>query len=808
MLSSSETASPPVSRRHDLIIRPVGESGECVVKDPASASYYQLGAEEAFLLSALDGTRNGTLICDSYQQRFNKALTESELQEFIDYARAVGFVGPLKQAPDGSSQAQAEPAQPQNSLNSRQSILYWRMRLFSPDALLNRLEPGLRFLFTPALVMFLTAAGLFSAGIVWFNRAELISQFADALRPRTLFLAWLCIASVTLIHEFAHGLACKRFGGRVSEIGFLLMFLMPCFYCNVSDAWLFRERYKRVWVTLAGPCCDVLLWSAAVLIWRVSMLDSLLNYLAWITLSVLGVRILLNFNPLMRLDGYYLLSDCAGVTNLQQTSWEYVRAHLRWALFGCPFPGRLPRSTFLLIYGTLSWWYAFIMLGTIAYFLTCAAAAKLGVFGILLGAGFGVVLLRGIFRGFWTEEARMSLGMRRLLFWSAVLCSIVAALVFIKMDDTVTANMLIRATRRAEVRASAAGFLREVHVSDGDRVNAKARIARIEIPDLQSRLNQKRLEIEELEARQRLLSAGVRQEEIKEARERIKRSEAWLEVAKAALKQRKLALDAELTELDWRIRQFKIEVQGAEETFTQTTALLAKGAISQQEHNDRQRKLQVLQTQLEQIQAQRAARQAAGTQEKEDEIARRELEVSEARGRLALLQAGTRVEELEAIHAQIARLREEHCFLEIQQQRLNVESPVGGLVATPHLAQKIGQYVREGEVICEVEDPRDLNAELVLSEQDASLVGRERMVSLYPRVMPMVALSASVERLATRVVPGQAQGSLTVYCQLKEFAPELRPGMTGHARIHCGRKPLGQILYERLVRSIRTEFWW
>src|SRR5439155_627039 len=86
---------------------------------------------------------------------------------------------------------------------------------------------------------------------------------AYALRWEVAALAWLTLLGVAMVHEFAHGLTCKHHGGEVHEIGFLLLFLMPCFYCNVSDAWLIREKSKRLGVTLAGAYCDQWLWAHA-----------------------------------------------------------------------------------------------------------------------------------------------------------------------------------------------------------------------------------------------------------------------------------------------------------------------------------------------------------------------------------------------------------------------------------------------------------------------------------------------------------------------------------------------------------------
>jgi hypothetical protein len=88
------------------------------------------------------------------------------------------------------------------------------------------------------------------SSLVWANRQGLAHSLLNSSRWETAVLAWVVLLFVTMCHEFAHGLTCKHYGGEVHEVGFLLIFFMPCFYCNVSDAWLFKEESKRLWVTL------------------------------------------------------------------------------------------------------------------------------------------------------------------------------------------------------------------------------------------------------------------------------------------------------------------------------------------------------------------------------------------------------------------------------------------------------------------------------------------------------------------------------------------------------------------------------
>src|SRR5207248_8674086 len=136
---------------------------------------------------------------------------------------------------------------------------------------------------------------------------ELASPVAQVWHWDVMALVWLTLLLTIAFHEFAHGLTCKHFGGEVHEIGFLLLYFVPCFYCNVSDAWLFPARAKRMWVTFAGGYCDLVLWALSAFAWRLTVPDSPLNYLAWMVFTVCGMRIFFNLNPLLKLDGYYLL---------------------------------------------------------------------------------------------------------------------------------------------------------------------------------------------------------------------------------------------------------------------------------------------------------------------------------------------------------------------------------------------------------------------------------------------------------------------------------------------------------------------
>src|SRR5262249_32880413 len=158
------------------------------------------------------------------------SLSEDDLDEFIEGARSQGLL------------LEAAVAHPPPGC--RQSILHWRKSFFDPDRLFTWLAPKLWFFWTRTFLVFSAGCILLACGLIWVNRHELAGSFPHALRWETAVLVWLTVLVVTLLHESAHGLTCKHHGGEVHEVGFLLLCLIPCFYCNVSDAWLFREKSR------------------------------------------------------------------------------------------------------------------------------------------------------------------------------------------------------------------------------------------------------------------------------------------------------------------------------------------------------------------------------------------------------------------------------------------------------------------------------------------------------------------------------------------------------------------------------------
>ena len=238
-----------VKMRSDLVVSRQGtpEKSVFVIKDPARERFFRFGEKEHFITQQLDGVTPPETVQQRVQERFDAPLSPETLQQFIDRLGRLGLLEQEQLAANGGH----APGR------IRGNVFYLRLKAFNPDRLLDRMVVRLRFLFTPAFVWLSALTILFAAGTTVANWSEIRGDFGRLYSFSSLFLAYVTMLGVITAHEFAHGLTCKNFGGSVREIGFLLLYFQPAFFCNVSDAWLFPEKSKRLGDLCRGLLRDV-----------------------------------------------------------------------------------------------------------------------------------------------------------------------------------------------------------------------------------------------------------------------------------------------------------------------------------------------------------------------------------------------------------------------------------------------------------------------------------------------------------------------------------------------------------------------
>ncbi len=810
----SVTSEIPPRLSSAIVISPVDREGFVVVKNQVKRTYLRLGEQETFLLCKFDGQSSYGSIIDEFETRFGESISCDDIQGFVDSAKTHGL---LTLHRDSSSDRDQESPQSTGRIGlvrksiaaaRKQSILYFRVPLFDPDKTLDWLSPINRWLFSVQLAMLALVLGAWAMLTFWLNCEAIALQVLGLFSWQALGVVFLTAMLVTVLHEFGHGLACKKFGGEVREMGFLWLFFTPCFYCNVSDAWLLPSRWNRFIISAAGTYVDFLIWILSVAVWRTTVEGTLVNLMALAVVSTCGIRVFFNINPLMRLDGYYALCDALGQHNLRRRSRARLMEFVRWILWGAPRPKPIGDGTTLLTYGVVSWLFIVPFIAFLGYQLTRWLNSLVGIVSIIAGVTFVTVLLKRYFRGTLGEEFGNMLSKRkmRLLF----LLGIFAGIMFIPLKHRVGGEFQVKPLVHWEVRAPIAGFLREIHIKEGDCVIPDQMVARIEVPELASRTSQKKSEIREVEAILNRLTAGPRCEEIREQKARIHRAEEWRQLAESDLKRATESLKQELASLDIRLARAKKESEYRQTIETQAQQLADQGGLAGRQLMSIKKNVFDAQSEFDELNSQKRARAAEGVISYEGEFARREKELADHRSTLILMEAGSRPEDIEAQQAKLVRLNQELRHLEEQGRLQLIHCPVQGTVITSRLSDKIGQYFPIGSEICIVEDLNQLEAEIAVPEQDAQILLPNQPVVLKPRSLPLVSIDGKVDRIASAAATPlnpAARKTVTVYCRIDNVNSELRAGMTGYGRVNFGRRPLGWLIYKRGVRLLRSEFW-
>jgi putative peptide zinc metalloprotease protein len=318
--------------RPDLNIAPQKYEGRTywVVKDPVSMRYYRFKEQEHFLLQFMDGDHTLDEAQKEYEKRFRpERLKLEDLEHFGQQLLTAGLA--QNESPRAGKQLYDRRKKRLRSewLQALTNILYIKIPLFDPDKLLIRMMPWCGWLFSG---WFLLLAHLYFLGALLFVALH-FEVFYDRL-PRyqefftfgNLGWMWLALGVVKVIHEFGHGLSCRKYGGEVHEMGALFLCLSPCLYCNVSDAWTMPSKWKRIIISYAGIYIELAIAATATFVWWYTPSHPFVNNLALCLMVVCSVStVVFNANPLMRYDGYYVMADWLEIPNLRDRSNRFLK---------------------------------------------------------------------------------------------------------------------------------------------------------------------------------------------------------------------------------------------------------------------------------------------------------------------------------------------------------------------------------------------------------------------------------------------------------------------------------------------------
>lgn len=311
--------------RPDVVLGPALRSGPRTVhhvKDASTGCYYRVGPREHFIMGLMDGRHTVEDIGRSYTDTYDRRLGPEHWQQVFTmlgrYQLLDGYADPaaldrLRQAHEAKDSA-------------RQGWLRRRWVMLRPDQVCARLAGQLAFAFrawfvVPAFVL-LAAVQVF----VWTHAGTLAHQATHqrtwALSvPLSMALFWL----ITVLHEFAHGVTCRHFGGTVGEIGLSWRFPMLTPYCRTDDIVLFHRRRARVGTAFAGVFVTLLALVPVLGWWWLAGDGSLGRRLAAGLLLFGSGAAGLSLLPVLRSDGYVMLTHALDLADLRRESYRFWR---------------------------------------------------------------------------------------------------------------------------------------------------------------------------------------------------------------------------------------------------------------------------------------------------------------------------------------------------------------------------------------------------------------------------------------------------------------------------------------------------
>ncbi len=536
-----------LSARSDVQSIRVAFSGQSthVLKDPITLELFHLTAEEYFLFDRLKESISLGGLKKEFESRFApRRVSVQTLQAYLNQLHSMGLL--VSEAMGQGEQLVQSGLRRRRALRCNAAGRLLAIRLPGMDATgaIDWLYPRCRWMFSRGMLLAVAAIMLWALSILVGHAGEVAARLpalSTLVGPRHLLLLVVSIAIVKLLHELGHALACKHFGGRCHEMGVLLLALVPSLYCDVSDVWRLPNKWQRIGVSAAGMVVELVLAAMAAILWWHTE-PGLFNTCCLNIVVVCSVgTLLVNANPLMRYDGYYILADLLEVPNLATRAHGlFGRSLKRWLLAepaDCDpllSPGK---RRGLVAYAFAAKIYLALML--IGVFLVMSALARPYHLENLVYTLAAVVLV-GYFApsiislGKWLGSPVVMKQMRprRLVGLTTGAVCLLAAILFWPITGQVIAPVVLVPAGAEPIFATATGQLRYA-IKSGSQVQSGDVIARLSNPAAELALEERLARYGQLQLRREQLLASQSFDE--RASRQLPTVEAALANAKAQL---------------------------------------------------------------------------------------------------------------------------------------------------------------------------------------------------------------------------------------------------------------------------------
>ncbi len=502
--------------RRDLILHPgpLDRDGHrsWVLEDPVRGNNYRLGYAEGELIYRLTVEPDlDKAVANLYATTPLRPSVE-EILSFITMLQNESLARLSEEEVVRRESAPGAGRKPSFFQRILQGAIFFRVPLIRPDRFLSRTLPYVSTLWSPAARWCYLLIGLFGL-ILTLPELELYLSTVNYLfTPQGAAAFVLCLALLKIGHEFAHGFAGKAMGLHIRSMGIFFIVFWPLLYTDTTDAWKIPDRRRRMWISGAGVLFELTVAGMALFLWALLPDGIFRSLMFFLSGTSLVSSVLINLNPFMRYDGYYLLMDWWGIDNLRSRAFAMLRHALRRKLLGWkgPIPEIHPHRRSLIVYAVFALIYRLFVGIAIALAVYYLFFPALGVLVFLVEIWMFFVR-PGIGEVKAVIQNRHLIGSKTRTAATGIAAALLVALVFAPLPRFQHLPGLLLYHNASAVTAPADGRIAAPMPAENRAVDFGERIIHIENDQLRHDADNLKFDLDSLQARLRSVGGGGEQ---------------------------------------------------------------------------------------------------------------------------------------------------------------------------------------------------------------------------------------------------------------------------------------------------------
>jgi putative peptide zinc metalloprotease protein len=451
-------------------------------------SLFQFPPDQWHLIELFDGQRAYDDVVEAYREKYGVQYTVEDVREFAATLDEMDFWYRTPQERNiALNQKLAEHRHQHHHRKSKWGdVAHIQFSAWDPDRFFDLVYPRIRWAYSTwftALTLAMFAFTIYVFATRWGEIGQDTLQYYSFTDKGARDLAefWILFLILGFFHESTHGLTCKHYGGQVHRMGFHLIYLTPAFFVDVTEAWVYASRWQRFVTIIAGIWVESIFCAIATLIWWGTPSGIYAHELAYKVMLITGVAVVVvNMNPLIKLDGYHAFSEILGFSNIKEKSTVYLSSWVRRNIFRLPvevdFVPRRRRPLFA-VYAILSGIYSYFLLFIVVRFAHNVFLNYSREWAFVPAVALAYFIFRSRIRIFVRFMNTVYLDKKdRVVAWltpgrAVALAALVLVVLLLPVwPRYVQAHAVLEPMRRETVRTAVPGSVAAVYVREGDRV--------------------------------------------------------------------------------------------------------------------------------------------------------------------------------------------------------------------------------------------------------------------------------------------------------------------------------------------------